>query len=375
MKLVVPALFWLPAALLLSLGTVACKPRQTASVGVSARTPQKVEVVVLARVDLQETLDVTGTLEANESVAIQPELSGIVREIAFVEGQKVEKGALLARLDDAELRAGVAEAEARADLAKINRERSDALASDGTLAQAEVDRVRSEERATVAALELLRVRLARTRLVAPFAGVLGERRLAVGDYATSSSVLTTIDDLSVLKVGFRVPERSIPQVKVGTRVTALVRVGAEEKPVEAEGEVFFVGASIDPSLRASQVKAVLRDPPPALRPGMFASVRILLSTREQVLAVPEAALLAGQRGVQVIAVAQKDGAPVARYVNVETGLRVGGLVEIRPVAPDTLAPGERIVASGAGALVLFPGAPLDPVERFVKMKDIGSEQR
>jgi membrane fusion protein (multidrug efflux system) len=238
-----------------------------------------------------------------------------------------------------------------------------------------VDRVRSEERASVAALELLRVRLARTRLVAPFAGVLGSRRLAVGDYATSSSVLTTIDDLSTLKVGFRVPERSIPQVRVGTRVTALVRVGAEAKPVEAEGEVFFVSASIDPSLRASEVKAVLRDPPPALRPGMFASVRILLSTREQVLVAPEAALLAGQRGVQVIAVAQENGAPVARYVNVETGLRTGGRVEIRPAAPDTLEPGERIVASGAGALVLFPGAPLDPVERFVKMKDIGSEQR
>lgn len=374
MKLVVPALSWLPAALLLSLGGAACKPRQSAAPGASARTPQKVEVVALARADLRETLDVTGTLAANESVAIQPELSGIVREIAFVEGQKVEKGSLLARLDDAELRAQVAEAEARADLAKINRERSDALASDGTLAQAEVDRVRSEERASLAALELLRVRLERTRLVAPFAGVLGARRLAVGDYATPSSVLTTIDDLSALKVSFRVPERSIPQVKVGTQVAALVRVGAAEKPVEAGGEVFFVSASIDPSLRASEVKAVLRDPPAALRPGMFASVRILLDTRSQVLAAPEAALLAGQRGVQVIAVEQKDGGSVARYVKVETGLRTGGLVEICPVAPDTLEAGERIVSSGAGALVLFPGAPIDPVGRFVAMKDLGSEQ-
>lgn len=363
----------LPALLALG-GLPACKPGKSGPAsGASARTPQRVEVVSLAREDMSETLEVAGTLEANESVTIHPELSGIVREIAFAEGQVVEKGALLARLDDAELRAQVAEAEARTDLARINRERADSLAKDRTLAQAEVDQVRSEERAAVAALELLRVRLARTRIVAPTAGVLGARRLAVGDYATPSSVLTTLDDLSVLKLSFRVPERSIPLVKPGTRVTARVRIGADPRPVEAEGEVFFVSASIDPTVRASEVKAILRDPPPALRPGMFASVRILLSTREQVLVAPEAALLSGARGVQLIAVEEKDGKPVARYVTVETGLRVGPRVEVRPVPPDTISAGDRIVASGVGALVLFPGAPLDPVPAFVEMKPLGSD--
>jgi multidrug efflux pump subunit AcrA (membrane-fusion protein) len=115
-------------------------------------------------------------------------------------------------------------------------------------------------RAALAALELLRVRLARTRIVAPTAGVLGARRLSVGDYATPAAVVTTLDDLSALKVTFRVPERSIPQVKPGTRITARVRIGAAERPVETEGEVFFVSASIDPAVRASEVKAVLRDP-------------------------------------------------------------------------------------------------------------------
>lgn len=371
MKLV-PVL--LPALLFLA-GVSACKPakKSSSASGASARTPQRVEVVELVRDDLRETLEVTGTLEANESITIQPELAGIVREIAFEEGQTVEKGALLARLDDAELRAQVAEAEARADLARINRERADLLAKDRTLAQAEIDQVRSEERAAVAALELLRVRLARTRIVAPVSGVLGARRLAPGDYATPSSVLTTLDDLSALKVSFRVPERSIPQVKPGTRVTARVRVGADPRPIETEGEVFFVSASIDPTVRVSEVKAILRDPPPALRPGMFASVRILLSTREQVLVAPESALLSGVRGVQVIAVDEKDGQAVARYVNVTTGLRVGPRVEIRAVAPDKLEAGDRVVSSGVGALVLFPGAPLDPVPAFVEMKPLGSD--
>ena len=372
----------LPVKRLLSLAVIplllnlsACKPSASAPPGPSAKKPQRVEVVSLQRDDLVETLNVTCTLEANESVAIQPELSGIVREIAFAEGQTVEKGALLARLDDAELKAQVAEAEARADLARINLVRSESLASDGTLAQAEIDRVRSEARAADAALDLLRVRLARTRLEAPFAGTLGARRLSVGDYATPSSVLTTLDDLSQLKLSFRVPERNIPLVRPGTRVSAEVRVGANERPVVADGEVFFVSASIDPALRASEVKALLRTPPPELRPGMFASVRIQLSTREQVLVVPEAALLAGQNGTQLIAVDTKDGARVARYLPVETGLRVGGRVEVRPLGGAALEPGTRIVSSGAGALVLFPGAPLDPVERFVEMKAIGSDRQ
>jgi membrane fusion protein (multidrug efflux system) len=339
----------------------------------SARAPQRVEVTEVAKEDVRETLDVTGTLEANESISIQPELAGLVREIAFVEGQRVEKGALLVRLEDAELRAQVAEAEARADLARISRERADSLSRDRSISQAEVDQARSEERVAAAALDLLRVRLERTRIVAPFAGVIGARRVAAGDYVTSGTTITTLQDLSVLKVSFRVPERSIPQVKPGTRVTARARLGAAADPVKAEGEVFFVSSAIDPAVRASEAKAVLRDPPPALRPGMFAAVRIVLAVREGALVVPEAALLAGPRGVQLIAVEEKAGRPAARYVKVETGLRVGPRVEVRPLPPDTLQAGERIVASGVGALVLFPGAPLDPVLAFVEMKPLGSD--
>jgi membrane fusion protein (multidrug efflux system) len=350
----------------------ACQPKAGKTAASVERPPQRVEVAELTREDLRESLEVTGTIEANESVSIQPELAGIVREIAFVEGQAVEKGALLARIDDSELRAQLAEAEARADLARINRERADALAQDRTLAQAEVDRVRSEERAALAVLELLRVRLERTRIFAPSAGVLGARRLSVGDYATSASVLTTLDDVSVLKVSFLVPERSIPQVRPGTLVSTRIRVGADPRPVEAEGEVFFVSASMDPSVRASEAKAVLRAPPAMLRPGMFASVRILLSIREGVLVAPEAALLAGAQGVQLVAVDEAAGRPVARFVDVETGLRVGERVEVRPVLPDSLAPGARIVAAGVGALVLFPGAPIDPTPVRVVLKPLGS---
>jgi membrane fusion protein (multidrug efflux system) len=171
-------------------GLAACKPDRPAPA--SDRPPQRVEVVTLARKNLSETLEVAGSVEANESVSIHPELAGLVRDIAFQEGQAVEKGALLARLEDAELRAEVVAAEARAELARLNRERSDALAADRSLARAELDRVRSEDRAAQAALELLRVRLARTRIVAPFSGTLGARLFSPGNYVTPATVLTVL---------------------------------------------------------------------------------------------------------------------------------------------------------------------------------------
>jgi len=356
----------------LLLGLAACKPDGPAPA--SVRPPQRVEVVTLARKNLSETLEVAGSLEANESVSIHPELAGLVRDIAFQEGQAVEKGALLARLEDAELRAEVVAAEARAELARLNRQRSDALAADRSLALAELDRVRSEDRAAQAALELLRVRLARTRIVAPLSGTLGARLFSPGDYVTPATVLTTLEDLSVLKVSFRVPERSVSQVRPGTRVTARVRVGSDVRPLEVEGEVFFVSAGMDPAIRATEVKAVLRDPPPALRPGMFASVRILLSTRENVLVAPETALLAGAEGVQVIAVGEASGQPVARYVRVRSGFRLGTQVELNALAPDTLEAGERVLSSGVGAIALFPGAPLDPVPAYVEVRPLDEER-
>lgn len=350
----------------------ACRPAEKAVV--AERPPQKVEVITLAPVELTDRLKVTGTLEANESIALQPEIAGIVRGIAFEEGAVVKKGQLLVQLDDAELNAQTREAEARAELARLNRSRAEALSADRTLAQSELDRARSEEMAATASLDLLRVRLARTRIESPFAGVLGSRRVAVGDYVTPSNVLTTLDDLSALKVDFQIPERSMDRVRNGSRVQVSARVGNAAEAIKAEGEVFFASRSIDPGSRAGRVRALLRDAPEGLRPGMFVTVELDLERRAGVLAAPESALLGGARGVQVIRVREEGGKHVVGPVRVSTGLRVGPLVEISAVAPDVLAAGDRIVVSGVGALALFPGAPVVPVAQNVPLRAIGSEE-
>lgn len=337
-----------------------CKEKPDATSAARGGSAQVVEVTPIHRRDLAETINLVGSLQPNESAEIRAEVSGVVQSIQFEEGQRVAAGDVLLKIDDAELRAQSEQVAARYRLAELNVTRSENLSQSRTIPQSEYDRARSEFAAAKAELEVLKLRLDKTQVKAPFAGVVGSRTISAGDFVSTTTVITRIDDLSRLKITFAVPERYLAKVKPGTQVRATTRGGGVEQFEKTiAGEVYFVSSTIDRDIRASEVKAVLTDPDPALRPGMFANVELVLDVREQVLTVPEAAILADARGVQIIVVEAKDGTQVARFVPVTTGLRNRGMVEVSPVNGE-LADGAEVIASGVGALVLYPGAPLEP---------------
>lgn len=326
-----------------------------------ANRAQVVEVVTLKKRDLTETLNLVGSLAANESAEMRTEIGGIVRGIYFDEGQRVQAGDLLLKIDDAELRAQEAQIVARFNLAKLNVERSENLSQSRTIAQSEYDRARSEFAAAEAELTLIRLRLSKTEIRAPFDGVVGSRVISPGDYVTPTTVITTIDDLSRLKIDFQVPERFLAKVHPGTVVRVRTRALSEyESGEELVGEVYFVSSTIDRAVRSSEVKAVLQSTTPGLRPGMFANINLVLAEKTGVLAVPEGAILTNSRGIQIITVDTSDGTPKAAFLPVRTGLRTRGLVEVTPLRGE-LTEGTQVVASGVGALILFPGAPLEPL--------------
>lgn len=325
----------------------------------NARAPQVVEVTAIQRRDMAETLNLVGTLAANESAEVRPETSGIVRQIFFKEGRAVKQGEVMLQIDNAELRAQLAQVEARFELARLNVERSSNLSETRTIPQSEFDRARSEFAAAQAELSLLKLRLEKTHIKAPFDGLAGSRTISPGDFITPTTVITTVNDLSALKISFQVPERFLAKVRPGSDVSATVRSETRDAQEVVGGKVYFVSSTIERASRAFEVKALLAEPSAALRPGMFATVTLVLAVREQVLTVPEGAILTDGRGVQIITVGQKDGQPVAEFVPVRTGLRVRGMVEVSPVRGE-IAPGTEVVASGVGALILFPGAPLAP---------------
>lgn len=318
---------------------------------------QVVEVTPVTRRDLVQTLMVVGSLAANESAEIRPEISGLVKEIQFVEGQAVQRGQVLLKIDDAELRAQYAQVEARYQLAELNVTRSETLSVSKTIPQSEADRARSEFASARAELALLRTRLEKSEVKAPFDGVVAGRVVSPGDYVTTDTVITTIDDLSRLKVEFQVPERFLEKVTRGTNFLVLSR--ALDASADVRGEVYFVSSVIDRNTRSSEVKGLLSDPPAALKPGMFANIELVLDVRKAALTVPEGSILVSSAGVQVIAVREQGGEQIADFVPVEVGLREKGLVEIASARGD-LAENQSIVASGVGALILYPGARLEP---------------
>lgn len=336
----------------------ACGKKAEATGGTAvAQQKQPVEVVAIQRRDLIDMLSVVGSLAANESAQIRPEIAGQVRAVMFNEGDRVTKGQLLMQIDDQELRAQLAQSEARFRLAELNLKRSENLTEAKSISQAEADRFSSEHAGSVAELSVLKVRLDKTSIKAPFDGVIGARTVSPGDYVTAQSAVTTIDDLSRMKIEFQVPERYVAKVRAGTPF--VVRSPSSSRGEDLNGEVYFVASIIDRATRSSQVKGYLAAPAPSLKPGMFANVDLVLEVRKGALTIPEGAILTTPGGSIVVAVKDTAGEKTADFVPVKTGLRARGYVEIE-AAPGKLEEGRQVVASGVGALILFQGAKLDP---------------
>ncbi len=334
------------------------KERSTAAPGGrSSSQLQPVEVTPIIRRDLVESLSLVGSLAPNETAQIRAEISGQVRSVNFFEGEHVVKGHVLVRIADEEMRAQLAQAEARFRLAELNLKRSEDLAQARSMSQAELDRVRSEHSSVEAELRLLRVRLDKLEIKAPFDGIVGARSISPGDFVTAATAITTLDDLSRMKIDFQVPERFVDRVRAGSAFA--IRSQTPNGAVSSPGEVYFVSSIIDRSTRSSQVKGFLTAPTVGLKPGMFANIDIVLQVRRGALTVPEGAILATSRGTQIIVVREQGPDKVAHFVSVQLGLRERGLVEVTPLKEDEVLENQPVVASGVGALILFPGIKLE----------------
>lgn len=347
------------AAIVLSAGCT--RSEKPAAAAATSATLQPVEVVAISRRDLTEAINLVGSVAANETAQIRAEIAGQVREILFSEGERVVRGQVLVKIDDSELVAQAAQAAAAFRLAELNLDRTENLAKNNLISQADADGVRSEYGSSKAALSLVRTRLAKTQLKAPFDGIAGSRSVSLGDYVNSSNAtpaITTINDLSRLKIEFQVPERFLDKVKPGSTFKVQARNGDEQ--TQLTGVVYFVSTVIDRTTRSSEVKGYLSKPPEQIKPGMFANVELVLAVHQGVLTVPEGAILVTPRGPQVITVAMIGGVARADFVSVILGLRARGLVEVEPVRSGRLHEGQQVVAAGVGALILYQGAKLDP---------------
>lgn len=312
------------------------------------RPPTPVEMQEVTVDTVVDTLQAVGTIRSNESVIVRPEIAGIVKTIHFEEGEPVEAGTLLFELDDEIYRAVLAEAEARFSLAQRNYERAAELLQKGSGTARTRDEALSELQASRASVELAQARLEQTKIHAPFAGIAGLRRVSKGAYVVAGQELVNLESVQPVKADFAVPERYLPNVSRGQRIT--VRVDAF--PTRSfEGEVLAVDPRIDEAGRSLAVRAVIDNPDNLLRPGLFARVNLTVDRRESAILIPEEALMPRGTGFTVYKVVDGKAQPA----EVRIGTRRGAQVEI----VEGLEPGDVVIT--AGQLKVRPGAPVQAV--------------
>ena len=311
-----------------------------------------VEVAAARQDTVVDAVLATGQVEAIQSAELRPEVDGRITEILMREGSEVGQGDALFRVDDQELRAQVARAEAERDLAEQALTRTRQLLEQNAASAADLERAEATARSNRASLDLLKLRLARTTVRAPFTGVVGQRYVSLGDYVTSSDRLVTIQTVDPQRVSFNVPERYAGVVRRGQKVAFRVAAVTGE---ELTGTVDFVSPEVQLPGRTLLVKALVPNGRRLLQAGMFAEARLATATRPRAVVVPEEAVLAVQ-GVYVVWVVQ-EGKVTRRPVSL--GVRSPGEVEIT----SGVQPGEQVVVGGLE--MLQDGAPVTPtvVER------------
>jgi len=306
-----------------------------------------VEVVVARSDTVVDAILATGQIEPVQSVELRPDIEGRVIAILVREGSPVSRGQALIKVDDAELKAEVARAEAERDLARQSLARTRELLSQKASSQSELERAEATSRSTEAQYQLLKVRLDRTTVRAPFSGVAGRRLVSLGDYVTTSDDLMTVLTVSPQRAVFQVPERYADKLEVGQRATFRV---AALPGREFSGRVDFVDPVVQLPGRTITVKARVPNPRRELQSGMFIEVRLATDMRPNAVVIAEDAVLPLQGANFAWVVI--DGKATRRPV--ELGVRTPGFVE----ALTGVEAGEQVVVGGQERL--SEGAPAAP---------------
>jgi membrane fusion protein, multidrug efflux system len=302
--------------------------------GPRASAPAFVTLAPVRAERVSQKLEALGNARANESVDVSAKASNIVTAVRFRDGERVRRGQVLVQLDDAQVRADVAAAEAALTESESQYNRSRELLSTQVLSKSSFEQLEATLKANRARLAAAHARLEDTVIRAPFSGRVGLRRVSVGTLISPGAVITTLDDTSVIKLDFSVPENFLATLREGLSV----RASAPAFPGRTfAGKVASIDSRVDVATRSVTVRALLANEDGALKPGMFLNVSLANDEREALL-IPEEALTPEAERQYVFVVA--DGKAERREVRI--GGRSPGNVEI----VSGLAAGEQVIIEG-----------------------------
>jgi len=302
--------------------------------GAFAQAAPLVTVVRVKKDQVYDTVQALGTAQANESVTINAKVTDTVRRVNFSDGDYVDGGTVLAELTNQEETASLAEARANLDDAQNELRRQEDINAKGLGSKSALDSARSKVAAQQGRYDAVVARLKDRLILAPFGGLLGFRQVSPGTMVSPNTSITTIDDISTVKLDFTVPEAFLGAMTQGARVIAQ---SVSYPGRNFEGVVKTVGSRIDPITRAATVRALVPNKDHALRPGMLLTVQVL-TTQHLALVVPESAVFQVQNRAYVYKVEDF----VAHQQQVQVGGRHFGTAEV----VSGLTDGDLIVVEG-----------------------------
>ena len=276
------------AVLLTGLGFLKFRQIQTAVQAASFQPPPTaVTSVVVKQEHWPSTMGVIGTMEAVQGVMISADLPGSVTKINFHSGESVHQGDVLIELDTRQERAQLAALEAQRELAGVNYGRMEQLVKEGVISKMEYDRATADQKQTTANVGEIRATIERKTIRAPFSGVLGIRKVNLGQYLAAGNPVVQLQALNPIYVNFGVPQQAIGQVKIGRNL----HITTENLAGQVfTGKVTAFDSVVDESTRNVQVQATLPNPQGKLQPGMFVQVQVGVGVDRDVITLPASAI-------------------------------------------------------------------------------------
>jgi membrane fusion protein, multidrug efflux system len=333
------------AVLLTALGFIKFKQVEAAVHAAAFQPPpEAVTTVVVQREQWLSTMSVIGTMEAVHGVTISADLPGTVARIDFDSGKAVQAGDVLVELDTRQERAQLASLEAQRDLAKINFDRMQKLVNAGVISRMDFDQATAQQRSTEANVAETRATIERKTIRAPFTGILGIRKVNLGQYLSAGSAIVSLQSLSPIYVNVGVPQQAAGQVPVGSKL----RITTENVAGRVfTGTVTAIDSVIDEGTRNVQVQATLSNPGGELRPGMFVQVGVALGASRPVISLPASAISYAPYGDSVYIVTDLKDPKGNSYRGVrQQFVKVEGSRGDQVGIVSGLNPGDEVVSSG-----------------------------
>ena len=315
--------------------------------GMGGMPPSAVETVVVHAQAAPNTFETVGSLRSGEAIMLRPEVAGRVQSIHFADGQQVAAGAALVTLDDALVRAELNEANANLANSKRAYARATELAQKQLIAKADLDKAQAALGVDQARAASAATRMSKAQIRAPFGGVLGLRKVSVGDYVAAGQDLVELVRLDPLEIELRAPETALASLAVGQKVLFGVDAFRDER---FTATLVAISPIVELGGRSVALRARFDNPGSKLRPGMSVRVRIELDSNAQALLVPEQAIVPMGEQKNVYTVVQGK----AKLVPVTIGMRLPGLVEVTSGVKD----GDEVIV--AGIQKIGDGAPVAP---------------